>query len=507
MFSKVLVANRGAIRAKCVQAVKELGCKAAVFYTGQDNMSHGVRMADEAYEIHSSDPMHAYNDVESIVELAVRIGADVVHPGYGFLAEDVTFAKALRSHGIHFLGPDPDRLEFLTDKTAMRGEAAVAGMQVVPGSEAFEDLASLQAAAKELGYPVVLKSISGSGGIGVAVVRREQDLLPAYEGVLARADRQRLRSRKLFVEKYLPNARLVEFPVLRDSHGNTLALPEIESSIQRRFQRLVAESPSPLPDRALLKRLATRARKFVDKLDLAGLTTVEFLLDGADAYFLELNTYVPVWHTLISQLTGVDVVKEQIRIAAGDSSGIFAEQVVPRGHVVGVSLNAEDPEEDFVPSPGTIHRFDVPMSLGTIVYGTAESGAAISALFEPVIARVVAGAPSREETIRKLQVMLGDLIIEGVKTNSPFLRAILDDESFRTGTLSAGWLLDRQVVQRLNERSRLETEEEIAALLAALTLHNDSNSQQILNAAAQRSENISFWNFTARLFNRQTMDY
>ncbi|NMC61741.1 MAG: ATP-grasp domain-containing protein, partial [SAR324 cluster bacterium] len=285
MFSKVLIANRGTIRAKCVQAVKELGAKAAVFYTDLDNMSHGVRMADEAYPLGLGEPTRAYYDSDRIVELAVRIGADAVHPGYGFLAENLDFAKSLAERNIKFIGPDEQTLARVTNKPLMKEEARKVGMKTIPASERCSDFARLKLSAKEIGYPLVLKPVSSSGGTGMTLISKESELRSSYDSFLNRSERFKLSIRDVFIEKYLEKARHIEFPVLRDSSGNMLILPEVEASIQRRFQKLLVETPSPFKDRNLIRELALLSRRLIDKLDYVGLASVEFIISGKNAYF------------------------------------------------------------------------------------------------------------------------------------------------------------------------------------------------------------------------------
>ena len=507
MFSKVLIANRGALRAKCVQAVKELGAKAAVFYTSQDNMSFGVRMADEAYQLSAGDISQAYYDIPQIVELARRIKADAVYPGYGFLAESVEFAEALHSHGITFIGPGVDALGRVVDKESSRLEAKKAGVPILADSFCSADIEALQAAAKKFGYPVILKPKVGSGGSGTAVIRREAELVSAIEQIQARAIRQRHHSKEIIVEPFLSTARVLEYTVLRDSGGNSVVLPEVEGTIQRRFQRLLVESPSSISDRTLIRKLSQQAKKLAETFKVVGLINVEFLVNGKDAYFLEINGYLPVWHSVISELTGIDIIREQIRLAADSSIELPIEVSTPRGVVIGASINAENPENDFVPCPGTLSRFDLPLATGCSFNGTVEPGAAVSQFFEPVLSRAVISDTTREQALNKLKVALQLVTVEGVETNLPFLRALAESAELRQGKFSVGWLLEKSAVAKLMELHKSGQEEEIAALIAAYILHNDSNNQQIISAAAERREGISFWNFTSRLFNRQSSEY
>lgn len=505
MFSKVLIANRGTIRAKCVQAVRELGARAAVFYTDQDNMSHGVRMADEAYHLAGADPIRAYYDAERIADLAVQIGADAVHPGYGFLAENVEFVRNLAARKIRFIGPDERMLRLTVDKLRMKEEAEKTGMKIVPGSGACLDLTSLVSAAKETGFPVLLKPVSGSGGVGISVIRKEAELRPAYEAFVNRSERLKLENRQVFVEKYQEHARYIEFPVLRDKNGNAVSLPEIEASIQRRFQKVVVETPSPLKDRDLIRELSAQSRRFLERLEYAGLASVEFIVTGKNICFIEMNTYVPVWHAASTYSTDADLVREQIRIISGDLLSVREGEQNPRGHVIGVSINAEDPAKDFVPSPGTLTQFEVPLATNATINATAKRGDTISSFYEPVIAQALAIDSTREASITKLKVALSELIVEGVKTNLPLVRAILESPQFTRAEADISMLVDKDSLAELLEKTRREAEEDMAAIIAALTLHGDANSQEIIDAAG-RVEGFSFWNLTSRLLNRSTME-
>lgn len=508
MFKKILVANRGIIRLNCVQAVKELGAKAAVFYAPNDNMSIGVRSADEAYQLDSTNPSATYYDIEAIIALAEKIGAEALHPGYGFLAENASFARKLGEKGIKLIGPDFDRPGIeLTNKPATKRLANELGVPVVPGTEECSSIEELRSAIAPLGFPLILKSVAASGGQGVRSVSKESELEDNYQHLVDLVARTHGDTTSVFAEKHLKDAQHIEFPVVRDSLGNVVVLPEINGSIQRRFQKLLIETPSAYPNRKLIKRLAVLSRRLVERMDMVGFASVEFLLEADQAYFLEINGYIQPAHVATNRLTGIDLIKEQIRVVAGEELSISQEEMRVRGHVIGVSINAEDPEDDFAPSPGTLLYFDTPSGTGATVYATAQSGDRISTFYDPLVAQVVAVDSTRKDTIRKLLVALDGFIVEGIKSNLPLLQAILRHERFSKGNFSVDLLSDRAVIRELLDSTRSEEEETISALLAALALGNDKNTQEILDAAAERSDGYSFWNFTSRLLNRNKMEF
>lgn len=508
MFSKVLIANRGIIRELCIQAVKELGAKAAVFYVSDKESGVGEVMADEAYEFPSSHQVNPFYDGQRIVELAERIGADAVHPGYGFLSANLDFAEKLAARGIRLIGPDPARVlpEFFR-KPDLKRVAQKLRIPVLASSKACSSLAQVEEAAREIGYPLVLKPVSGSGARAVAHVLNEAQLRPAYDASLSRILRYEQGAEEVFLEQYCSHARHLEFPVIRDAVGNVVVLPEIECSVQRKFQKLLIETPSCFEDKALLKTLATKSRRLVERLEFVGVASVEFLISGDEAYFLEINGYLQPGFAASSRLNGIDIVREQISICAGESLSFSQEDVFPRGCAVSLSINAEDPLEDFTPSPGTVDCLAFPSASGVELLTTVSSGDEISSLYAPVIGQAIAVDQTREAAICKLQAALSSCIIEGLKTNLPFLEALLGAPEFAQGKIDMDYLSDAGKLQELAASMQVSEEEDMAAFIAALTLHNDANSEQIIQAAENRAQQYSFWNLTSRLLNRNKMEF
>jgi pyruvate carboxylase subunit A len=494
MFSKILIANRGIIRLNCIRAIQELGAKAAVLYTTEEAQGVGVRMADEAYPLTGSKPGEEYYNEDAIVQIARACGADAVHPGYGFLAQSPRFAKKLADARIRLISSIDD------DKTVTKDAAIKTHLPVVPGSDPCANLAEVRSAAKEIGYPMVLKAVAGYSGRGIRIVHSEAELATAYDFILSRIEALRLSRQDMYIERYFHHARHIEVPVLRDKLGNVVVLPELDSSVQRRFQKFIVETPSPLRDRNLLKTLASMSRKLVEKLDFVGFTSVEFLVADRP-WFLELNTFIQPAHVATNEVAGVDVIKEQIRIFAGEPLAVTAEDVHARGHAITLSVNAEEPLADFAPSPGIIKRFDLASGTGITVFATAHAGDTVSSFYDPTIAQAVFVDRARAEALARLRAGLGGFVIEGIKTNLPFLKAVTTSPEFEKAEMDISFINDRQHLRKLLEKTSSEDEATIAAVIAALTLHNDAGSQHILDEA-QRAGNYSIWNFASRFLGR-----
>lgn len=507
MFKKVLVANRGPILAHAVRAIKELGAKAAVIYLLSDKRTSAVWMADEAHEVSGESPAAAFYDYSSIAELAAKIGADAVHPGYGFIAQNSDFAKRLAERNIALISSDFEQSSgFTTHKPSAKRVAAKMKIPTIPGSDVCSNLQQVQEAAPQIGFPVIVKAVISSGGRGMRICRKASELEAAYQYVLARCDALHLPSRDVYVEKFLPSPKHIEFPVLRDRDGSIVVLPEVECSVQRRFQKLVMESPSSIPDKVLVKRLAGYARKLAEKLEITGLISLEFLVQDKQPFFLEANGYIQPAYTVTYELTGVNLLKEQIRLSSGEPLVFSQEDVSPRGSVIAVAVNAEDPGENFTPSPGVVKRCELPNSPGVVVHSTVGAGELITTFFEPVIAQVVAAGASRSEALTRLNTAVSSFIIEGVKSNLPFLGAILESADFKDGKMHTSYLTDKTKLNNLLKAMISEEEEDLAAVIAVLALVSDANAQPMLDAA-QRDNSYSIWGFASRMLNRNSMGF
>ena len=499
MFKRVLIANRGLIQANCVRAVKELGATAITVYEGDDRDSAGVRNADEAYELRQTDPgLRPYLDMEQIVQLAEKLGVDAVHPGYGFLAQNGKFARELERRNIQLIAPRADGRFNLSNKHEVKEAAVRAGLPVLPGSDGFSDREELEAAARAVGFPLVVKAAHGYGGIGMKVVKSMAGLEAAFEQVQATAGKFLLNSPEVFLESFLPNARHVEFPVLRDEDGRTTVFPELECPLQRRFQKLVLETPSPFIDTNLRARLQSEIRVLCERLGIFGFASVEFLISEGTAWFLEINGYIQPSHTATTLLTGVDLLKEQIRLLSGEPLKLERREMCGDRHVISTYIYAEDPDNGFAPSPGQVDRLYLPFGEEVFMQTSIFSGAKVSPFYDPMVAKLLVRGRSREEAILKMGIALEEFFVEGVKTNIPLMRGVLQSEDFRLGRLSPEDLKDPAKRRAFVDSLKSEDDFEIASLVASLVLHRDgdtlkrmevletdADSQSVLGAATR----------------------
>lgn len=496
MFSKVLIANRGLIQANCVRAVQELGAKAITIYEQEDRNSAGVRNADEAYELTSNTSMRAYADIDQIVELAASLQVDAVHSGYGFLAQNAEFSRRLREKGIITIAPELEGAMSLADRPFVKERAERLGLPVLPGSVKCRDFDELQSAATSIGYPLLLKALHGYGGKGLKVVSKPNELKNAYDFVLSRCDKYSMNSREVFVEKFFEKAHHIEFPVLRDHHRNVIIFPEQWCSVQRRFQKILIETPSSVIDEPKRKRIESIIRRVVNRLNATGFVSVVFLVDGEDIYFLKVNGYIQPFYTASSQLTGVDLLKEQIRIFSGDPLQVRQENLNRNGHVISVSICAEDPLNNFAPCPGIIDRFYLPFGQGINVQSNYFSGDSVATFYDPMIAKILVRDSSRNAAIKKMQTALKNCYIDGIKTNLPLLRAIVNSPEFRDRKLNITYLAKRK--NRVNMLESLKTDEDqkMAALAAALALYGEGT--KLPTAENGETNRPSLWNSAAR---------
>jgi acetyl-CoA/propionyl-CoA carboxylase biotin carboxyl carrier protein len=441
-FSRVLVANRGEIAIRVIRACREIGVTAiAIYGEGEENALH-VRLADEAYRV-SSDSLLPYLDIAAIIKLARRANASAIHPGYGFLAENGAFADACHDAGLILIGPPAAAIRVMGDKIAARQLAIAAGVPVVPGSDGT--VASVDAArrwAEQHGYPIALKASGGGGGRGFRVVRNETELAPAFEGATGEAARS-FGNPTLYAERYLARPRHIEVQVFADREGTVFAVGERDCSIQRRHQKLLEEAPAPGLSDALRAALGDAAVALTRAVDYRGAGTIEFLVAGDGRfYFLEMNTRIQVEHPITEMVTGIDLVKEQLLVAAGRSLSFGPPDLAPRGHAIECRINAEDAGRDFAPSPGTITVYREPGGFGIRVDGAMEAGATILPTYDSLIAKVIAWGRDRDEAITRMSRALAEFEIGGVPTTIPFHRRLIDHPAFRAADLSTIFLLE-----------------------------------------------------------------
>jgi len=493
MFKRTLIANRGLIQANCVRAVKELGATAVTVFDDEDRDSAGVRNADEAYRLEVRDSRtRPYLDISQIVEIADRQQVDAVHPGYGFLAQNARFAGELEKRGIAIIAPSARGTLNLSNKWTVKEAARSAGLPVLKGTGAFSDSSRLRKAAHELAFPVMMKAVHGFGGIGVRPVSEPRQLERVFDNLQGLSSKFLMNSPEVFLEEYLPHARHIEFPVLRDKSGRTTVFPEMDCSLQRRYQKLLAETPAPGFDPDLRARLQSEIHVLCERLGVFGYATVEFLLRDQEATFLEINGYIQPSHTATTLLTGVDMLKEQIRLHAGEPLRVRQEELKPDRHVISAYIFAEDPEANFEPSPGQVDRLYLPFGQEVFMQTSIFSGANISPFYDPMVAKLLVRSASRDEAILKMGIALEEFFVEGVKTNIPLMRGVLGSDALRTASITPEFIKNRKDRARLVDSLKSDKDREIAALVAALSLHCDGDTIKRMEAmvAEQGSQSV-----------------
>jgi acetyl-CoA carboxylase, biotin carboxylase subunit len=440
MFRKILIANRGEIALRVIDACKELGIATVAVYSEADRNSLHVRFADEAVCIGPPRSSDSYLNIPQVISAAEITNVDAIHPGYGFLSENANFAEVCEASHITFIGPSPDLLRMMGEKDQARREMATAGVPVVPGSQGIvpDEAAALLEAAR-ISYPVIVKASAGGGGRGMRVVRNEEEL-PAAFGTARNEAQQAFGTPDVYLEKFIERPRHIEFQVLGDKHGRVMHLGERECSIQRRHQKLIEESPSPVLDDKKRAELGTRVTTALEQMGYSSAGTVEFLMDeDGSIYFIEMNARIQVEHPVTEMVTGVDLVKSQIRLAAGERLADVVGQPVSRGHAIECRVNAEDPET-FVPSPGRITVFRVPGGPGIRVDTAAYADAIIPPYYDSLIAKLIAYGDTRAEAIARMRRALEMFVVEGIKTSIPLHRKILADADFGAGRLDTHFL-------------------------------------------------------------------
>ena len=438
MFSKILIANRGEIAVRIIRALDELGVASVAVYSEIDRDAPHVARAGEAYLLGPATPSESYLNAERILEIARRCGAEAIHPGYGFLAENAAFARACEDAGVVFIGPPASAIDAMGSKTRARQLMRDAGVPIVPGT--VDAVGSLQdatrIAAKEIGYPVAVKAAGGGGGKGFRVALSPGELQSAFEGA-AREGEKFFSDATVYLERYLPDPRHVEVQVLADGHGNTIHLGERDCSIQRRHQKLVEESPAPewIVDAAMRERIGAIAVEAARAVDYRGAGTVEGLLDAEthEYYFLEMNTRVQVEHCVTEMTTGIDIVKEGIRVAAGEPLSVRQADVVLRGHAIECRINAEDASRKFAPAPGRIGAYVEPSGPGVRVDSGVRAGSEISPMYDPMVAKLIVWDADRAQATARMLRALSEYEIDGLKTLIPFHRALLATEQWARG--------------------------------------------------------------------------
>jgi len=454
VFNKILIANRGEIALRIIRACKELGIATVAIYSTADKESLHVNFADEAVCIGPATSKLSYLNIPHIIAAAELTNANAIHPGYGFLSENTSFSRICQEHGIKFIGPSPEAISKMGDKATAKDTMKKAGVPTIPGSDGL--LTSLEqglALAQEIGFPIILKATAGGGGKGMKIVQHADAFAKAWDE--ARREAQAAFSNDgLYLEKLIEAPRHIEIQLMADQHGHVVHLSERDCSIQRRHQKLVEETPSPFITEELREKMGQAAITGAACIGYEGVGTVEFLVDKhRNFYFMEMNTRIQVEHPITEEVTGIDLIKEQIKIAAGEK--IANKNYYPQGHAIECRINAEDPFKDFRPSPGTITNLHLPGGLGIRVDTHIYSGYTIPPHYDSMIAKLIARGKDREEAIVRMKRALEEFVIEGIKTTIPFHLQLMDDKNFRAGKFTTAFLESFKLVD-INSESKEE---------------------------------------------------
>jgi acetyl-CoA carboxylase, biotin carboxylase subunit len=504
MFKKILIANRGEIAVRILRACRELGIRSVAVFSEADRKSLHVRLADEAYPIGPAPSRQSYLRIDKLMEVARRAGCDAVHPGYGFLAENAALPRACTNTGLTFIGPPAEAMEALGSKTAGRQIARRSDVPVVPGTnEPIEKPSDAKPLALDMGYPVLLKAVAGGGGKGMRVVYSDAEFDAAFRDAASEA-MNAFGDARLYLEKYLDRPRHVEIQIFADSHGRVVSLGERECSVQRRHQKVIEEAPSPIVTPDLRKKMGDAAVRLARAGGYVNAGTVEFLVDAhLNFYFLEVNTRLQVEHPVTEQVTGLDLVKLQIAIAAGHRLPFAWESITPRGHAMEVRLYAEDPDNNFFPSPGKILSCHVPSGPGIRLDDGVYEGWTVPNDYDPLLSKLIAWGNSREETIARLRRALEEYTLTGIKTNVGLFRRVLAEPEFLRGEMHTKWL--DELLRRQGSVASASCEErsgiaalDAAAIAAALWQRNQWDRNSSLSTSVADPSQPSRWKHEGR---------
>jgi acetyl-CoA carboxylase, biotin carboxylase subunit len=504
MFRKILIANRGEIAVRILRACKEMGIRSVAVFSDADRAALHVRLADDAYHIGRSPSRESYLAIDKIIGAAREAGCDAIHPGYGFLAENATFARACVAAGITFIGPMAEAMEMLGSKTAARHLAKRVGAPTVPGTldliDNFDDLLRI---AREIGFPVVLKAVAGGGGKGMRLIERENELESGWRNAASEA-KNAFGDDRMYLEKYLLKPRHVEIQIVGDQHGGMVYLGERECSIQRRYQKVIEEAPSAIMTPELRQAMGEAAVRLARAGGYTNAGTVEFLVDAnRNFYFLEMNTRLQVEHPVTEMVTSLDLVKLQIRIAAGERLPFAQEDVTLRGHAIECRVYAEDPENNFFPCPGKILERRVPTGPGVRLDEGMYAGWTVPNEYDPLLGKLIAWGADRAEAIARMQRALDEYYATGIRTNVALFRRILASADFHNAEIHTRWLdefLERKQPGAAAQSNAEEALREDAAAIAAAMCHmGESTAQKSGNANGTNATETSRWRAEARV--------
>jgi len=472
LFSKILIANRGEIAVRVIRACRDLGIRSAAVFSDADRGALHVRLADEAYHIGPPPSSESYLVIDNIIEVAKKAGAEAIHPGYGFLAENARFAGACKDAGIVFIGPPPEAIEMMGDKMAARKAMMAASVPIVPGTEmAVEEEQQAIDIAGKIGFPILIKAAAGGGGKGMRIVADESEIKSGVRGARSEA-KSAFGDDRIYIEKYLARPRHIEIQIIADTHGKCVYLGERECSIQRRHQKVIEEAPSPLVEEVMRKRMGEAAVAAARAAGYVNAGTVEFLADqDRNFYFLEMNTRLQVEHPVTELITGIDLAVEQIRVASGEELSFGQDDIKIRGHAFECRIYAEDPSSGFLPSTGLLKSYQEPAGPGIRVDSGVYEGAEISVFYDPMISKLLSYGKDRKQAIERMLRGLAEYRISGVETNIEFHKDILVHPEFAAGNLSTHFINEyyKPAEEPLSEI------EEAAAVAAALTEHEARN--------------------------------
>ena len=496
MFKKILIANRGEIACRVIRACRDMSIRTVAVYSEADRDALHVRMADEAYFIGASPSAESYLRGEKIIEVAKKSGAEAIHPGYGFLSENADFVRQVTKENIVFIGPAPEAMEAMGGKISARRIAIAADVPVVPGTtEPLESFEEAQKIGLEIGYPIMLKASAGGGGKGMRFVESAADLKSAYETARGEALAS-FNNDEVYIEKAVVRPRHIEIQIFSDKHRNFVHLGERECSIQRRHQKVVEECPSPINSAELRQAMGESAIKAAKAVDYVGAGTVEFLVsdETREFYFLEMNTRLQVEHPVTELITGIDLVREQIRVAFGEKLSFAQEEIEWKNHAIECRVYAEDPENNFLPSPGKITRLRVPQGNGVRDDGGVYEGAEVSIYYDPMISKLAVYGKTREEAIDRLRRALREYEVGGIKTTIPFFQEIVEDEEFIAGNLDTGFIAG------FNERKKKREVDIVTKDLAliAAAMANGGKQKSISNEAGKSEQIANRWALAGR---------
>jgi pyruvate carboxylase subunit A len=465
MFKKILIANRSEIAIRVMRACRELDVKTVAVYSEVDKNALFAKYADEAFPIGPAPAAQSYLNIDKIIEVAHKSGAEAIHPGYGFLSENEIFADRCEKEGIIFIGPSSHTIESVGSKIAAKKTMKAAGIPVIPGSKnGINNLDDAVKIAESIGYPVIVKASAGGGGIGMKVVRKTEELRETIEST-QRVAKSSFGDPTVFIEKYLEMPRHIEFQILADNYGNIIHVGDRECSIQRRHQKLIEESPSPIMTPELRERMGSDAIKAAAAINYTNAGTIEFLYSKGEYFFLEMNTRLQVEHPITEIVTGVDLAKEQLRIASGEELSYKQSDIQQRGWAIECRLNAEDPLNNFTPAPGKLRRYRSSGGPGVRVDSGVHTGFTITPFYDSLISKLTVWGRDRNEAIARMKRALYEYIIVGVTTNIPFHKAVMNNEYFQRGELTTHFIEDHNIIKEVEKI--IQAEKEKGATLAS----------------------------------------